>query len=89
MVRPGGTATIFPRSSGGRPVMMGASGMAIPSAFDGGFTARNGGGAAGAPAATGRDTGAVSAADESIRRRMPRNRPANFDLTMFDMTFVF
>jgi hypothetical protein len=46
-------------------------------------------GAGGAAATTGRDTGAGSAAEESIRRRMPRNKPANLDLTMFDMTFVF
>ena len=88
---------IFPRKSSGRLATMGASNRAISFALGGWFAARYCGGAGagatddaaigggGTAATTGRVTGAGGA---SIRRRMPRSKPANFDLTMFDMTFV-
>jgi hypothetical protein len=99
----GGTVMILPRKSMGRLVMTGASGMAISFALGGALggtrVIRNGGGAdaavagksaaTGAATATGRDSGASGTTGGSIRRRILRSRPANLDLTMFDMTFVF
>ena len=88
---------IFPRNSIGSPAMIGASGTAISFSFGGVLvnrTGRDGGameicatGAMGAAVTTARGAGGV--ADESICRKMPRNKPTNFDLTMFDMMFVF
>ena len=80
--------------------MMGASGTEMSFSFGGVLVTKTGGrgadagdigatGAMGADPATGRAAGAGGAAGASIFRRMPRNKPANFDLTMFDMTFVF
>jgi hypothetical protein len=89
----------FARNSGSNALMMGASGMAISFAFGGVVAIRNGGGvgavvdeiavAMGALALTGRAADTGGAGGESIRCKRPRNKPANLDLTMFDMTFVF
>ena len=87
---------IFPRNSIGSPAMMGVSGTEIPFSFGGVLVNRTGGGAVaagsaatgalGAAVTTGRGAGAGG---ESIFRRMPRSKPANFDLTVLDMMFVF
>ena len=87
---------IFPRNSIGSPAMIGASGTAISFSFGGVLvnrTGRDGGameicatGAMGAAVTTARGAGAGGAAGASIFRKMPRNRPAKLDLTMFDMT---
>ena len=79
----GGTVMIFPRNSGDRLATMDASGTAISLAFGGTGAGMNGGGT---DAWT---IGAGGSSGESILRKRPRNSPANFDLTMVDMTFVF
>ena len=91
---------IFPRNSIGNPAMIGVSGIAISFSFGGVLVTKTGGrgagaadigvtGAMGADAATGRGASAGAAAGASMCRRIPRSKPANFDLTMFDMTFFF
>jgi hypothetical protein len=90
---------ICPRKSMGSPVTMGASGTGISLAFGGRLAGWNAGragaagaddlGAGGALAATGRGAGADGAAGGSTRRSIPRSIPANLDLIMFGMTFVF
>jgi hypothetical protein len=88
---------IFPRKSGGKVAMMGASETAISFAFGGRMGTSTGGGETGrgaeaAGVATGVAAGGrlpmgrtLGAGGESIRCKMPRSRPANLDLTMLDM----